>query len=145
MKITKNLILRIFALPACGGLIVALGLMLPYFLYTSDYSEVLGIFTIFFFVAFISAVVGWPLLALIHWKFSNYRWRYIIGGLACSTIIWFLLDMPIFPNDWHRWIDGNFLRHYPWRKLIFFSCFGLVSGSLYTGVVAMINKYVPEE
>jgi len=144
-KITKNLILRIFALPACGGLIVTLGLSLPYFLYTSDYSHASGMLSLFFLAALISAIIGWPLLALIQWKLSRYKWRYIIGGLVCSTAIWLLLDMPIFPSNWSKWSDADFMLHYAWRRLIFFSCFGLVSGSLYTGAVAMINKYVPEK
>lgn len=143
--ITKNTALRILGLPACGGVVVILGISLPYIFYTSDYSHLLGLLTMFFIGAFVSAIVGWPLLALVEWKLSKNRFRYIIGGIACSTGIWLLLDMPIFPKDWGKWSDVNFLLHYALRRFIFFSIFGLVSGCLYTGVVALIDKYIPRQ
>src|SRR5450830_1780582 len=144
-RVTKNTVLRIFALPACGGLVVLLGISLPYMFYTSDYSHIWGMSALFFIGAFVSAIVGLPLLALVEWRWPKNRLRYVIGGIACSTGIWLLLDMPIFPKDWNKWHDANFLLHYAWRRLIFFSCFGLMSGSLYTGAVALINKYVPKK
>ena len=139
-KLSRNWLLRILTLPICGGLVVEIAIDIAIRRGVDAIDRLGGFFLIGFFL---SAIVGWPLLALLERFFSKYRFRYIIGGIACSIGIWILLDGPIFPKDWHRWVEPDFWLLYAPRRVATFSCFGLITGAVYTAAVALINRWVP--
>jgi len=91
-------------------------------------------------------IVGWPLLALIEWKFYRCRWRYVLGGLLCAFLIW----LPVFVGVLLAGGVGVFLTGGGETFIIFFVMLlffsllvGLVGGILYTFIVAAINRILP--
>jgi hypothetical protein len=144
-RFSCNWYLRILALPFTGGFILSVTLVLPFLISTGHWGrEWKGLFGMFFLGAFLSAIVGWPLLAIIQCLFSKFRFRYVVGGIVCSIGIWILLDGPIFPKDWYRWAEADFWLAYAPRRVAIFACFGLITGAVYTAAVALINRWVPE-
>jgi len=125
-----NRTLRFLALPICGGGAVA---------------AAFNSFGLFFVVGFVlTMLVGWPLLALLEWKFHRCRLRYVIGGLVCSLLAWLLMDGAFFPGAWEKiWTSSYFWTEWAPRRMGFFSLLGLGAGALYTFIVAAIDRKFP--
>jgi len=137
-----NGILRFLALPICGGssVVVVFGCMVS----PEKYLEA-GFVIAFFLLGFaLTMIVGWPLLALLEWKFSRYRLRYIFGGLVCSLLAWLLMEGAFFPGAWEQiWAKKSFWKEWVPRRIFLYSAIGLSAGSFYTFIVAIINKKFP--
>lgn len=123
-----NAALRFLALSICGGLAV-LAIPLPFLL--PSWRFLIG--------ATLSAVVAWPLFALLDWKFSRLRFRYIAVGFLLSVCGWWYLFNPFDNGAWqYIWKDTNF-----WMNGSIFLAAGLSAGVLYTALAAAINSKFP--
>jgi len=137
-----NGILKFLALPVCGGisLVIAFWSISP-----PEHVVEIGFVVAFFMLGLIlTMAVGWPLLALLEWKFHHYRLRYVFGGLVCSLLAWLIIDGAFFPGAWQKiWTSIYFWTEWAPRRMFFFSLLGLGAGTFYTGMVAAINRKFP--
>jgi len=86
-------------------------------------------------------IVGWPLLALLEWKFHRYRLRYVFGGWVCSLLAWLLMDGAFFSGAWFKiWTSTYFWTKWAPQRIVFFSLLGLVAGAFYTAIVRLMQK-----
>ncbi|WP_183032230.1 hypothetical protein [Cupriavidus sp. UME77] len=142
---SRNRIFRFLALPICGGVT----LPLPFIVYSmaKEGAFELGGALLFFLIGTVlAAVVGWPLLVLIEWRFSQYRFRYIIGGLVCALLAWIFLEGAFYTGAWEKiWTNPKFWHEWAPRRIVLFSSVGLGAGVLYSGIVAIINKKVSKQ
>jgi len=99
MKKSVNRILRFTTLPICGGLALVIT-----FGGVGAFSGALtieraGALSFFFVIGTIlTMIVGWPLLALLEWKFHRYKLRYVVGGIICALLSWLFIQGAFFPS-----------------------------------------------
>jgi len=95
MKNLTHYILKFLTLPICGGISFAAYLLIYPLLQGSETIFGTNIWPEFMWLCIfggvLSVIFGWPLLALIEWKFYRHRRRYVMGGILCSSLIWLLL------------------------------------------------------
>jgi len=86
-------------------------------------------------------LVGWPLLALLEWKFHRCKLRYVVGGIICALLSWLFMQGAFFPGAWNNvWTS----KHFWVPRLIFiYSLTGFGAGVFYTAIVAVINWKFP--
>jgi len=140
-----NRTLRFLALPLCGGSSLSIGVfVVAVFNMEITADHIGGIFLFFIIGSILTMIVGWPLLALLEWKFHCCRLRYVLGGLVCSLLAWLLIDGAFFPGAWEEiWTSSYFWTEWAPRRMVFFSLLGLGAGAFYTGIVAAINRKFP--
>jgi len=142
VKFSANCISKFVALPFCGGgsVVVAFGSV-----NFSVNGVEIGFVIAFFVMGFVlTMIVGWPLLALLEWKFHRCRLRYIFGGVLCALLTWLFMEGAFFSGGWENvWSNASFWNKWAPRWLVFYSLLGLGAGALYTAIVAAINWKFP--
>ncbi|WP_207306977.1 hypothetical protein [Xanthomonas oryzae] len=142
-----NGLLRMIAVPACAGISSACFFLIP--LIGSDYPYDGGrLGALVFFAIFggmMGFIVGCPIILFVDWKWRQYRFRYVVSALLGAILGWLLLDGAFAKNAWiNIWSSKYFWFEVAPKRLLGYSIIGLASGLLYTGVVAAINRFVPE-
>jgi tetrahydromethanopterin S-methyltransferase subunit F len=121
----------VIAVPLSGGL--TLGLAASVFIEHS-----LGAFCLFFLIGgLLGMLVCWPVLWLVERRL-NTSWRYLVGGVISSGLIWLMSALPHF-LDYAR---ASVPADYPWpsrfgQGALLFLALGLVAGGLCTALNAL--------
>ncbi len=143
MTNSLNRILRYLALPICGGVVVAFAFGSVGLPTTIVNAKGVGVF--FIAGAVLTMLLGWPLIALLEWRFHSYRLRYVFGGLVCALLTWIFIEGAFFSGAWEKiWTSSHFWSKRAPRGVPFFSLVGLGAGLAYTAIVALINRRFPQ-
>jgi hypothetical protein len=133
------------ALSLCGGISSVILFLMNFATDGVISDDEIGACSIVFAIGVIvSSLIGWPATALIEWKLPKYRLRYVVAGVACALIGWLLLGGAFGENAWEEiWMNSHFWLRAP-RSALFFGLIGLLTGTIYTALFLLIDKFIPQ-
>lgn len=137
-----DLIVKLLALPlSCG---IASVLLFASFGVLSG--KELGSFNampLFFVIgAIFGGVAGLPIVLLVDWKLSSWRYRYIVLGPLSALFAWLIFEGAFGQGAWQKlWVNPYFWMEWAPRRVIIYMTIGLLSATIFTGIVSVVGRW----
>jgi len=97
---------------------------------------------IFFVIGSVfGGLVGLPVVLLVDWKLSNWRYRYIVIGPFCALAAWLVLEGAFGRGAWEQiWVNQYFWLDWAPKRVVGYMTIGLLSAVIFTGFANGLSR-----